>query len=131
MAYLPGNPNWIKITKLFSDFSTAGLTNSINIFSLPAKGVIHAVFLNPTTLFSGGIIASYTISVGISGTPAKYNAAANVFTGAGLPTPTAGIFVENMSGSTNIQATSISTVGNLNAATAGSVDIYILISLLN
>ena len=130
MAYDPNVPKWVKITKTFSDFSTAALTNSITIYSLPAKAIIHSVQLNAPTLFSGGTIAAYTISIGINGTLTKYAAATNVFTGATLQPPSAIVGVENMSSATNILATAISTVGNLNAATAGSVDIYLLISRL-
>lgn len=130
MAYIPTSPQWIKITKTFTDFSTAGLTNSVTIYSLPAKYAIQATQLNISTAFSGGTIATYTISVGNGGTPTKYAAATNAFTGATLPAMSTISAVENMSGTTNILATAISTVGNLNAATAGSVDIYLLISAL-
>lgn len=114
MSYVPTtHPQWIKITKTFSDFSAAALTNSITIYSLPIKGVIHSVMLNPTIAFSGGLIATYTISVGIGGTLAKYCAATNVFTGFTLPAMSVISGVESVSGATNILATAISTVGNL------------------
>lgn len=129
-AYDPTVPRWIKITKTYTDFSTAGLTNEISIYTLPAKGIIHACQIFPSTVFSGGTIASYTISVGISGNATKYGVAANVFTGATLSTINALIGIESMSGTTSIKATAISTVGLLNAASAGSVDIYLLISQL-
>lgn len=131
MSYLNAKqPTWIKITKTFSDFSIAGLTNDIEIFSLPAKGVIHSVQIIPTTAFSGGIIATYTVSVGIAGNLAKYAVATNVFTGFTLPVISAVPGIESSSGATSIRSQAISTVGNLNAATAGSVDIYLLISNL-
>lgn len=130
MSYIPTGLKWIKITKTFSDFSIASLTNSINIYSLAAKGVIHAVQLYPTTTFSGGTIATYTISIGITGTLTKYCTASNVFTGATLPTISTTSGVESTSGSTNIVATAISTVGTLDAATQGSISIYLLISSL-
>lgn len=129
-SYTPNTPQWIKITKTFSDFSTASLTNSITVYSLPAKGVIHSVQVYANTVYSGGTIATYTISVGISGSNAKYAIAANVFTGATLAPINILSAVESMSGATNITATAISTVGLLSAATQGSVDIYILVSTL-
>lgn len=130
MAYLPNAPSWVKITKTFSDFSSASVTNSITIYTLPAKAIIHAVQMIVTTAFSGGLIATYTISVGISGTNAKYAIATNSFTGAGLPAINVLPGIESSSGATSITATAISTVGNLNAAVAGSIDIYLLTSQL-
>lgn len=123
-------PRWIKITKNFTDFSTAGLTNDIEIYSLPAKGVIHAVQVYAPILFSGGTIATYTLSVGVAGNLIKYQAAANVFTGAGLPAVTATTGTESMSGVTSIRGAAVSTVGLLNTATAGSVEFYLLVSNL-
>lgn len=132
MSFLPLTtlPKWIKIPVTFSTFSIAGLTQNVTIYSLPAKAVIHSVFINTTTPFSGGLIASYTMSVGIAGTLAKYAVATNVFTGATLPVPALVSGVESMSAATDIKAAVISTVGNLDTATAGAADIYLLVSNL-
>lgn len=130
MAYTPNTAQWKKVTKVYTDFSTAGVTNNIEIYLLPAKGVIHAVLVSPTVAFAGGLIATYTISVGIAGTLAKYAPATNAFTGFTLPVISVITGIESLSGTTSIKASAISTVGNLSAATAGSVDFYLLISLL-
>jgi hypothetical protein len=130
VAYTPYSAQWIKVTKTFSDFSAAAVTNNITIYSLPAKGVIHNVQLVPTVAFSGGLIATYTISVGIAGTLAKYAVATNVFTGFSLPAISVLPGIESTSGATDIKAAAISTVGNLNAAVAGSIDIYLFVSTL-
>lgn len=127
-----GSPQWIKITKSYSDFSTAGLTNDISIYTLPIKGYIHDVKIVPTTAFSGGLISAYTVSVGTSGSLAKYAIAANTFTGnttlAAVHAPIAGL--ESTSGTTDIRAQAVAITGLLNTATAGSVDIYLLVSTL-
>jgi hypothetical protein len=119
-----------KVTKSFSDFAIAGVTNDISIFTLPANWYIHDVKIIPTTAFSGGLIATYTLSVGIAGNLAKYALASNVFTGNNtlnlIHTPLPGL--ESTSGDTDIRAQAISTVGNLNAAVAGAVDFYIFLS---
>lgn len=125
---------WIKITKSYSDFSTAGLTNDIEIYSLPAKSVIQGCIIKHSTLFSGGAIATYTASVGINGNLVKYAAAFNVFqavsnTTFGLGTSIAPT-VENFGAATSIRGAVVSTVGLLNAATQGSVDFYLLVSTL-
>lgn len=128
-------PQWIKITKTYTDFSIAGLTNDIEIYSLPAKGVIHSVILKHSTLFTGGAIASYTISTGIIGTLAKYSTAFNVQQAVGntvikMGIPAAVPSLENFGVITSIRGAAISTVANLNTATQGSVDFYILVSLI-
>lgn len=126
----PSLPKWIKITKAYTAFSTAGLTNDIEIYSLPAKGVIHSSQIVLTTAMSGGTIASYTLSIGISGNLVKYAAATNAFTGFSLAQPSVLAGIESTSSATSIRAAAISTVGLLNAATAGSVDFYLLVSSL-
>lgn len=121
---------WTKITKTFSNFSTAATTNTIELFVLPAKGVIHAIQINPSTTFSGGLIATYSISVGITGTLLKYAPAVTVFTGAVLPAISVIAGVESLTATTSIKVTAVSTVANLSAATQGSVDIWVLTSTL-
>lgn len=126
------NPAWVKYTKTYTDLAAAGLTNDIELFSLAAKEVIHAVVLKASTAFSGGTIATYTLSVGISGTIGKYAPAFdvkqtvgnNVFGFNELPG------MENFSSATSIRLGAISTVGLLNAATAGVVDVWVLKSTL-
>lgn len=135
MAYTPlsATPSWIKITKAYTDFSAAALTNDISIYTLPIKGYIHDVKVIPATAFSGGLIAAYTISVGIASSLAKYAVAVNTFTGNTstnlVHAPIAGL--ESTSGTTDIRAAAISVTGLLNAATAGSVNIYLLVSILS
>lgn len=119
---------WRKYTLAYSAFSTAGLTNSIDLFTLPAGGTILAVKMKHSASFIGGAIATYTISVGITGTLAKYLAAFNVFqaTGATVQSHGATIGGESHTASTLIKATATSTGANLSAATAGSVDVWVL-----
>ena len=130
MAYLPNMAQWIKVTKVYTDFATAGVTNDIEIYSLPAKSLIHSCQVVVNTAFSGGTISAYTISVGIGGNLVKYSAATNVFTGFTLTQPSVLAGIESLSGATSIRAAAISTIGLLNAASAGSVSVYLLISTL-
>jgi hypothetical protein len=117
-------PRWRKYTKTYSQLSVAGLTNDIEVFSLPAKGVIQAMQIVATTAFSGGTIATYTLSIGISGNLVKY------CTGFSLSQPQVIGGIESTSGATSIKLAAISTVGLLNAATAGSADVYVLWGIL-
>jgi hypothetical protein len=123
-------PKWVKVTMGFADFSAAALTSSPEVYSLPAGGVIHAVKIKHSAAFTGGTIATYTISVGIVGTVAKYSAAFNVFQAPGntVQQLTSTVGTENHGAVTSIKATAVSTVGNLDAATTGSVDIWLLVS---
>ena len=124
---------WTKFTKSFSDFSSVGLnTNDIPLFALPVRGVVNKVIIHHTTPFSGGTIASYTVSVGISGTPAKYAVAFDVFQASGNTTFGFNSLtnIEDFGGTTSIVAEAISGGDTLDHATAGSVDIYVNYSTL-
>lgn len=131
-AALNATPHWIHVTKAYTDFAQLALQSNIEVLSLPTKGVIHAAYAFVTTNFSGGIIATYTISIGISGNFTKYLPATNVFSSSGIlpgfatttPAP------ENYAGVTSIRAQATSTVANLNSASQGVVEIYILYSIL-
>jgi len=125
-------PQWVKVaTKTFTDFSTAGAANTIaSGYLLPAKGVITGCQVIPTVAFAGGTIATYTVSVGIASSHLKYTVATNVFTGFTLAAPNILPGIESTSSTTSITLTATATVGLLNAATAGSVDIYLLVGVL-
>lgn len=122
-------PSWTKITKTYTDFSTAGLSNTITIATLPAKSVVHSVIVNPTTTFTGGLIASYSVSVGMV-TTIDLMPASSIFTIPTRPIPSNLLLAGSIGSTQAITATAISTVGNLSAATQGSVDIYLLVSTL-
>lgn len=127
--WIGGHPMTRKFTVGFAAVQTAGLTNAITLFALGAKEVVQSVTIKHTQAFSGGSIATCTMSVGIVGSLTKYVAASDVkqaigdtvqfgvVTSAGTP--------ESHASSTNVQANFISTVANLSALTQGSVDIWV------
>lgn len=130
--YVDNQGVWTKYTVPYTSLSTTSTTNDIQLFSLPAKGVIHEVAIHHTTSFTGGSISAYTISIGITGTVTKYASAFDVFQAA---SGTAFQFslssgMENFSSATSIRIAAVSTGANLNAATAGSVDVYVKTSNL-
>ncbi len=124
-------PTWLMVgTRTYSDFATAGLTSSIALFNLAAAGIIHGVKIKHSIAFAGGAIATYTVSVGIVGTVAKYAAAYDVFqavSGTAFQLSTT-VGSESHTAGTSIIATATSTVANLDQATAGAVDIWALLS---
>lgn len=127
-------PSWKKVTKLFSDFSTAGLTNDIEIYSLAAKEVVHSIQIKQITAFTGGLISAYTMSAGIAGNLTKFTLAFDVFQAPGNTVFSLGVSIpptmENSGVATSIRGAAISVTGLLNTATQGSVDFYILTSKL-
>ncbi len=127
----PGlSPSWVKVTKTFADFAAAALSNSITGYVLPAGGVLHATQVKQSAAFGGGGAAAYTVSVGIPGNDAKYATAFNVFQAPGntVMQLSGTLGVENHGATTNITFTATSDV-LLNLAAAGSVDIWLLVSV--
>jgi hypothetical protein len=126
---------FIKVTKSYSDFLSASLTKSVDIYTLQPKEVVKNVLLKHNTLFSGVGIVSLAISVGISTSVSKYIAPKSV-TGAPsgvnfatfvTSTPQSPI---DFSASTIIIANAISVGANLSLLTTGTVDIYLEIGTL-
>jgi hypothetical protein len=121
---------WIKITKTHIDFQAAALSKDIEIFSMPAGGMIHGVVMKHSTQFAGGLIQNYTLSVGIQGNLTKY---ASPFLVSTSPNNTnfqvsQTFFSENWGDVTSIRAQAISTGANLDASTQGDVEFFLLIS---
>lgn len=128
---LSGYPQWMKVTKSYTDFSTAGLTSTVSLLTVPNKSIIHNCIIKHSTRFLGGIIATYTISVGIAGSLAKYAVAFDVNQVTGATVSGVNSLVGYEFTGLAISATAVSTVGLLNAATQGEVDIYLLISTVS
>jgi hypothetical protein len=125
-------PSWTKYTVSESAFTAAATSEDIELFSLAAKGVIHAVVIKHTTAFSGGSLTGFTLSVGISGNLTKHASAFDVFqaTGNTISQTSNTVDVEDFSSAVSIRLAAVSTGANVSAATAGSVDVYVLTSTL-
>jgi hypothetical protein len=132
LGCIPGDdhphPLWDKYTLSYADLAAAALQNDVALFGLPARGMIKDVVIKHSAAFGGGSIASYTLSVGIAGNFTKYAPAFDVFQAPGntvfqLSTVQG---LENFGAVTPIRAQAIATGANLNAATQGSVDIWVL-----
>lgn len=129
-----GVTKWQKFTVTYGQLAAAALTNTITIYSLPAGATVNGCIIHHTAAFTGGLVATYTLSVGKTGNTTKYISAQNVFQAPSNTTFGIGsagtIDLTDFGSTTNITLTAISTVGNLNTATKGSVDIYLLVSQL-
>jgi len=121
---------WDKVTKSYSDFSAASLSNDIEIYLLPEGSVIHGVVIKHSTSFSGGLIASYTISVGIIGNLSKYAPSFSVSQAVSDTAfqATSCFYLENWGSSKSVRANAVSLIGLLNADTQGEVEFYIGVS---
>ena len=122
---------WTKYTVSYSDLSAAATTNDVELFSLPAGGVIHGVKIKHSTAFSGGAISAFTVSVGITGTLAKYASAFDVFQVVANTTQqiSSTVGTENHGAATSIKIEATSTGANIDQATAGSVDVWVMWSV--
>jgi len=127
-------PRWQKVGAAvdYEDLAASALTNDIELFTLPGAGVIHAVKIKHSTAFSGGALSSYKLSVGIAGNLVKYAAPFDVFqavgdTAFGLNHEFGG--ETHDAGGTSIRLAAESIGANLDAATAGVVDVWVLWSV--
>lgn len=151
---------WVAKRLTYLDFATAGTTNPVLAFEVPAHTVIHDALLEVETDFAGGGITAYTAALGISGgdvdafieetsvfTGATNDALLNVNmdTGASGADPTKGARGALLWDSTvgdehvkmgyyvgtsaiEVDVNAVSTTANLNAATAGALIVYMLVS---
>jgi hypothetical protein len=123
---------WAKVASNidFSYFSAAALTNSINLFSMLRGTVLHGIKIKHTQAFAGPSISAYTISVGISGSNAKYASAFDVFqpVGSTIYQLSSNFSGEDDAAVTQITATAVSVGANLSAANAGIVSIWACLS---
>lgn len=128
---LTPDPTWIKFTVTHTQLQAAATSNNILLFTLPAGGVLGGVKTKHSVAFAGGSIASYTISVGLVGNLQKYSPAFDVFQAVGntLMQMSNVLASENQAATVAIQIAAVATGANLSASTAGSVDIWLLLSV--
>ena len=138
-------PQWVAFTKTFSDFSDPGTAKTITLTTLAANQVISEVFVKHTTSFTGGTVSSTGFDVGVTGSSGKYtpNLSSMNLTAATGDVPGTSCWragfagtqssqgkFDSSSGTTTVEARLTSVGGNLNALTAGSVTVRLLLSTL-
>jgi len=127
----PSPPVWLHRQLDYTDLAAAATTNNVEIFELPAGAMIMGSIIKHATAFAGGSLSSYTVSLGITGTLTKFAAAEDVFQAVADGTfqwtnYTGG--PESMGGAAVSIRAAATGSHNLDTATAGVVDIYLLIS---
>jgi hypothetical protein len=123
-------PTWRQYTVTHTALQAAALTQDIELFSLPAGGVIHATKIKHSVSFAGTGITDYSVSVGIAGNLTKYALAFPVHTPV-LSTAfeySSESDSEDHGAATSIRLAATAVGANLDQSTAGTVDVWVLTS---
>jgi len=124
-------PGWFKFTITFADFPAVALTQSITLYTAPPATVLHGCKLKHSIIWTGPAITNYFLSLGVVGLPQALMTEYDVKT-----TPIAGdeyALAQNFDGgnhtaNTIIQVTARAVGANLSTATAGTAEVWLLLS---
>ena len=124
--------DWVKVTKIFSDFSDASTQKSISLFSLPIKGVYHSTLIKHSAQFLGGTATGYSVGIGVAGELEKFADRFDVFQSVGNELFGQYIYgaLKNYGLTTDILITAFSEGDTLDNIVQGSVEIQYWISSL-
>jgi hypothetical protein len=127
---LTADPLWHKVVVPESAFTALATEESITLISLPEAGVVHGVALKHSTAFSGGPLTGYTVEVGIAGEEDRYTGAFDVFQAVG---DTVGLVAATLderdhNNAVGVLITARATDGDVVVATAGEVEVWLLLS---
>lgn len=124
---------WQKFTVTHTDLAAASGSSTFVFYMLPAACCVAELIVKSTIAFAGGSISGYVVDLGLAGDAGKYVSSYDVFanvSGTNFSRSDDAIQPINFAASTPIQIEASSVGANTNAATAGSIDIYLLISKL-
>jgi hypothetical protein len=119
----------LKYTIKLADIVALGAATSgdITLDTLPPGAVITRYFIKPSTSIAGGTISAVTARPKLN-TTAIGAGTTNAFTTTGAIDTTGG--KDSLTGNNVLKLTLVSTGDNLNAATAGQIDVVIDYSVL-
>ena len=128
---------WYKFTVTYTQLAAAATNKTYKFADLPAGSAVHAACIKPTTIFTGGSLSSYNVTFNINGN--NYAASYEVRMVSISDTAFQYTFADqtpydtlwNFGSTVPLNIIANSTGANLNAATQGSLDIYLLISTVN
>ncbi len=121
----------LKFTIPFGALPAGASPQSISLFTPPAKSLVYRVFTKHSVAFAGGALSGLTVKVGVVGNTAAYSPAFDIFQAVAANTFQIAsiVAIDSWTAPAAVVATFTSTGANPNAATAGSVDIYVWISV--
>lgn len=124
---------WTSVTKLYTDFTAASTSQTINLYTLAAKEVLHAVVIKSNIAWSGGSLAMFGVDIIVNGS--SINTTWDLMSAVSdtnflCVTPGSVPYLKSFTATDTVQITATSSGANVNAATAGSVTVYLLTSTL-
>lgn len=125
-------PAWLApINISHTQFQTAGLTNSVTVYSLPAGGIIHGVKFKHSVTFDGPAITEYWLSLGFAG---ETQALLIEYDAESTPVANDNFAISqvfdsrNHVAATNVIMTARSVGNNLNTSQQGTGQLWLLVS---
>ena len=106
----------------FADIQTAGLTNDVLVYSLPAGHEIKDIWRRVTTPFAGTGITNLNMTFGVASDNSKYGFSFDMLSSGFTPSSNRGI--ESDSVATELRGYFTAVGANLDQLTAGEVKIY-------
>jgi hypothetical protein len=117
--------SWQEFIFTYSNFSTAALTNTLNVVNLVGK-TISQTRVKHSAAFSGTGITAYTVKLGITGELDRYSSEFDVFQTASASALKRSIV--NLEEDVSVKITAESTGANLDQASTGSVSVKLLLT---
>ncbi len=124
-------PRWVRFTvDKVSLSGHAVAVYSVPVIPLEAGYILHAVKIKHSAPFTGGSLSAMTAELGIAGNLSKYSSAFDVFQAAGATVMqlSSSLFTENHSSDTDMYLTFRSTGDNVEAASSGALEVWVLVS---
>ena len=114
------------VTVSYTQLQTAGLTNAIQLFSLPANTILKNLVVKHSTAFAGPSITDVYCQIGVSGNYTKFIPNFDIYQAVADQTFDNAIlgFVGSFANPTPVYLNGISVGANLSALSAGSVTVY-------
>lgn len=131
-------PKWLKVTKTHADFNAASPTETITVYTMPARSCLMAAVIKHTAAWTGGSITNYAFSLSYDGTPVIPSPGLDAATApsdtgflfSDEPPGTPHFWMESFAAGLLVELQAAATGGNVADATAGSIDIYLLVGTL-
>ena len=124
-------PRMRKATITYEDFTVAGLSEAVAAQVLQAGEIILKAVLDVTDAWVIAGMSTLDLELGVAADPDKYSGSTHVggeaVSRGNVFDPPANDGLEDMTASTEILLTATSDAGNLADATAGSVDVYLVV----